>query len=100
MKSQIISELQAIVGEAHVVSKPDDLLVYECDACVAFKRRPDVVVFPATTEEASAIVQCANKHNLSIVPRGAGTGLAGGTLAETDSILVALTRMNRILEVD
>jgi glycolate oxidase len=97
---QIISELQTIVGETHVVFKPDELLVYECDACVAFKRRPDVVVFPATTEEAAALVKCANKHHLSIVPRGAGTGLAGGTMAETDSILIALTRMNRILEVD
>src|SRR5688500_14346720 len=100
MNPQILSELQSIVGAEQVVSKPDELLVYECDACVAFKRRPDVVVFPGTTEEAASVVQCANKHNLSIVPRGAGTGLAGGTLAETDSILVALTRMNRIIEVD
>ena len=68
---QILSELQSIVGVKNIVSNADDLLVYECDACVAFKRRPDVVVFPSTTQEASAIVKCAVKHNLNIVPRGA-----------------------------
>lgn len=100
MTPQILSELQSIVGSTHIVSNPDDLLVYECDACVAFKRRPDVVVFPGTTEEASALVKCAVRHNLTIVPRGAGTGLAGGTLAESNSILIAMTRMNRIVELD
>jgi glycolate oxidase len=46
------------------------------------------------------VVKCANRHNVTIVPRGAGTGLAGGSLAETDSLMLSLTRMNQIVEID
>lgn len=100
MKPQILSEFRDIIGDANVLSNADDLMVYECDACMAFKRRPEVVLFPGTTEEVAEIIRCANRHSLNTVPRGAGTGLAGGTLAETDSITIALTRLNRIVEID
>ncbi len=100
MNPQLLSELRAIVGDGAVISRDDELMVYECDACVAFKRRPEVVVLPSSTEQVAAVVRCADRNGVPIVPRGAGTGLAGGTMAESGAIMVALTRMNRILEVD
>jgi len=100
MNSQLLSELHAIVGAGGVIARDDDLMVYECDAFVAAKHRPNVVVFPTSTAQVAAVVKFANRHGLSVVPRGAGTGLAGGSLAESDSILVVLSRMNQILEVD
>ena len=75
-------------------------MVYECDAYVAAKARPLAVVFPSSTNEVALTVSWANKHNITVVPRGAGTGLAGGALPETDSILLATSRLNQILEID
>jgi glycolate oxidase len=100
MNPQIVSEIESIVGSGGVLSKSDDLMVYECDAFVAAKQRPDVVVFPTTTEEVSALVKLARKNNMVVVPRGAGTGLAGGALAESGCMMIVTSRMNQILEVD
>jgi glycolate oxidase len=75
-------------------------MVYECDAYVAAKAQPLAVVFPESTEQVALAVKWANKHSITVVPRGAGTGLAGGALPETDSILLATSRLNQILEID
>ncbi|MBV9866637.1 MAG: FAD-binding protein [Abitibacteriaceae bacterium] len=96
----LVSELQAIVGVDGVIAQSDDLMVYECDAYVAAKQQPKTVVFPTTTEQVAAVVKAANRHQVPVVPRGAGTGLAGGTLAETDSVMIVLSRMNQIQEID
>ena len=96
----LISELASIVGSEHVITNSTSLSVYECDAATVFKALPDVVVFPTTTQEISAIVKLANKHNVPFVARGAGTGLSGGMLTVNGGIIIALNRMNRILEID
>lgn len=100
MNPQLLSELQSITGEDGVLSHPDDLMVYECDAFVAAKQRPEVVVFPTSTEQVSQFVKFARANNLIVVPRGAGTGLAGGAIAESGCLMIATSRMNEILEVD
>jgi glycolate oxidase len=100
MNPQLLSQLEAIVGADGVLYAPDELMVYECDAFVAAKRRPDVVVFPTSTEQVSALVKLARAQEMIVVPRGAGTGLAGGALAETGCLMIATSRMNQILEVD
>jgi glycolate oxidase len=100
MKSQLIDRLSWILGAQNVVSSDADLMVYECDAYVAVKNRPAVVVFPTSTEQVAQVVKLARQHGVTVVPRGAGTGLAGGSLPESGCILVALSRMNQILEVD
>ncbi len=96
---KLIQELKAIVGDEYVVHAPEDLLVFEYDGSVD-KALPLAVVLPATTEEVSRVVKATARHGLPIVPRGAGTGLSGGAIAEKGGIVIALTRMTRILEVD
>ena len=95
----IIRELKAIVGLMYNVHEPEDLIVFEYDGSVD-KALPLAVVLPATTEEVSRVVKVARDHGVPIVARGAGTGLSGGAVAQQGGIVVALTRMTRILEVD
>jgi glycolate oxidase len=95
----LIRDLEGIVGRAHVLSTPEELLAYEYDATIE-RARPDAVVFPATTEEVAGVVRAARRHGVPVVPRGSGTGLAGGAVAVQGGVLCVLTRMNRILEID
>lgn len=96
----LISRLKAIVGEASLLFNPDELIVYECDGFVVDKKVPDVVVFPTTTEQVVAIVKLCNEFEVPFVPRGAGTSLAGGCLPVGGGVMITLTRMRRILEVN
>lgn len=79
---------------------PSELLVYECDGYVVEKKAPDVVLFPTTTEDVVAIVKACNEFDVPFVPRGAGTSLAGGCLPVGGGVMITLTRMNRILDVN
>jgi len=81
------------------LSQTDDLMLYEFDGSVE-KARPEVVVFPHTTSDVSQILKVANKYQVPIVGRGAGTGLSGGALARRGGVMIVFARMNRILELD
>ena len=81
MKTEVISRLREILGAPAVTDDETDLLVYECDALTLFKNKPDVVVFPQTTEEVAHVVRIANEYRIPFLPRGAGTGLSGGAVA-------------------
>ncbi len=98
--AEVIRELRAIVGADGVIAGEEELLVYECDAYTLEKHLPGVVVLPRSTAEVSAIVQLCARHGLPIIPRGAGTSLSGTVLAVTGGVMIAVTRMNRVLEVD
>src|SRR6266568_1329494 len=97
---QSIAKFSAIVGADHCISRPDQLLTYECDALTSFHARPGLVVLPASTAEVVEVVKLARAVRLPIVPRGSGTGLSGGALPVPGCILLGLSRMKRILEVD
>ncbi len=99
MERRLIGGLQDIVGDAMVLHRPEDLLLYEYDGSVE-KGRPGVVVFPSSTEEVSGVARLATQHDMPIIGRGAGTGLSGGALARTGGIMLVFARMNRILEID
>ncbi len=92
--------LRTIVGPDAVLTSPTDLLVYECDGFTMEKNKPDVVVFPTSTEQVVEIVKACNAHNVPFLPRGAGTSLAGGCLPVGGGVMITLTRMKRILEVN
>ncbi len=97
---QLLDRFREIVGEDGLIYNPDELLVYECDGYVVEKKTPDVVVFPRSTEEVVAIVNTCNEFDVPFVPRGAGTSLAGGCLPVGGGVMIALTRMRNILEVN
>jgi glycolate oxidase len=99
MDLALIRELKTLLGPANVLSQTEDLILYEFDGSVE-KGRPEVVVFPHTTEEVSRILKLANQFHVPLVGRGAGTGLSGGALARSGGVMVVFARMNRILELD
>jgi glycolate oxidase len=95
----LLDRLRAIVGRDALLTSATDLLVYECDGYTIEKNRPDVVVFPTSTEQVVQIVGACNEAGVPFLPRGAGTSLSGGCLPVGGGVLISLTRMKRILEV-
>src|SRR6516162_1248176 len=98
--ASLIDRLRAIVGRDAILTSASELLVYECDGFTIEKNKPDVVVFPTSTEQVVQVVQVCNELDVPFVPRGAGTSLAGGCLPVGGGVMITLSRMKRILEVD
>jgi len=98
-KAQVVRELSDLLGARYVLHSPYDLMLYEYDASID-RSKPDVVVLPATTEDVVDIVKIAARYNVPVVPRGAGTGLSGGSIPIYGGIVIVFSRMNRILEID
>ncbi len=96
----LLTELRRLVGDAHVLATPEALQVYECDAYTLERRLPHLVVLPANTDEVAAVVRTCAGYGVPIIPRGAGTSLSGGVLAVDGGVMIALTRMHRVLSVD
>lgn len=99
-RSQLIEELQRIVGPGGVVADPVALMTYDADGCVMDTGEPQVVALPTSAEQVSGVVRLAARHGVPIVPRGAGTGLSGGATAIGGGIVVSTARMDRVLEID
>jgi len=96
----LIDQLRSLLGADAVISEPDELLVYECDAYTLEKHLPAVVVLPRSSEQVAAIVKLCAEHKIPIIPRGAGTSLSGTVLAVNGGVMIALTRMTKILQID
>ena len=88
------------MGEEHVITDPDRLLVYESDGLTAYRWPPRAVVLPAETAEVSAVMKLLHGEGIPMVPRGAGTGLSGGALAPEGAVVLGTARMTRILSLD
>ena len=95
----LVRALVSILGRDAVLWRPEDLMLYEYDGLSSL-RPPDVVVFPRTTEHVVQVVKFAASRKLLVVPRGAGTGLSGGSLPCQGGILIVFSRMKDILEID
>lgn len=100
IKERIVSELEALLGKAAVLSNETAMLAYECDAATLFKTFPYAVAFPTSSQQVSEIFKLANRYNIPVTPRGAGTGLSGGAMVSKSGILLAMNKMNKILEID
>jgi glycolate dehydrogenase FAD-linked subunit len=98
-RAAVVREMAEVVGRAHVLEQPGDILAYEYDAS-NITAVPDLVVLPGSAEEVAAVLRVAARHGIPVTPRGAGTGIAGGALPIVGGVVVALTRMNRILALD
>jgi glycolate oxidase len=98
-KPSLVDRLRGIVGAGGLLASPSDLVVYECDGYTIEKNRPDVVVFPTSTEQVVEVVRACGECGVPFLPRGAGTSLAGGCLPVGGGVMIALTRMKKILEI-
>lgn len=96
---KLVRALRQITGDRYVLSEKEDVIVYEQDGSI-FQIMPEIVVLPANVEEVAAVVKAAKIANVPIVPRGSGTGLAGGAVPAEGGIILSLTRLNRILKID
>jgi glycolate oxidase len=95
----VVRRLERALGKNAVLWRPEEVLAFEYDGTIE-KALPQAVVFPSTPEEVAAAVRVALQAGLPVVPRGAGTGLSGGAVAALGGVVIALTRMKCILEVD
>src|SRR5918996_2967825 len=96
----LVDRLRRAVGLDNVLAARSDLIVYECDGFTIEKNSPDVVVFPRSTEDVAEIVKICNAAGVPFLPRGAGTSLAGGCLPIGGGVMIVLTRMKQILEIN
>jgi glycolate oxidase len=98
--ARILQEFRAILGDRGLISSPEQLHTYECDGLTNFRVMPQAVLLPESTEQVQAIVRVCHRERIPFVARGSGTGLSGGALPVENGVVISLTRMNRILEVD
>src|SRR2546428_7707770 len=96
----LLARLKEIVGPAYVLTRPEDVVVYEQDAFLVARALPDIVVLPGSTAEVAAVVRAAHEANVPLVARGAGAGLNGGSIPIAGGVLLVLTRMNRTVQLD
>jgi glycolate oxidase len=100
MKDKIVSDFENIIDRKNILFHDDEIRPYETDALAAYKQKPLLVVLPETVEEVSKILKYCNEHKIKVVPRGAGTGLSGGSLPLADCVLLGMGKFNKILEID
>ncbi|MEA5597508.1 glycolate oxidase subunit GlcD [Rivularia sp. UHCC 0363] len=96
----IIKEFEAVLGKKGVVKRREELITYECDGLASYRQRPDLAVFPKTTEQVAQVVKICNKYSVPFLARGSGTGLSGGALPTVGSVLIVTSLMRQILNVD
>ncbi len=99
IEQSFIKELAKIVGRKSVLSSLKDLIAYSYDATPR-QEMPEIIVFPHSTAEVSAIMKAAHRERIPVVARGAGTNLSGGTIPVKGGIILEMSRMNKILDID
>ena len=99
-RDEIIAGLARLVPADCLVTSEDERRAFETDALTAHRKMPLAVVLPRSTEEVSAVLAWCAREGVKVVPRGAGTSLAGGAIPQEDAIVVGVSKMNRILGVD
>jgi glycolate oxidase len=99
LNPEALQKFEAIVGRGRLKTSKEDLLTYGYDAYI-LEFLPEAVLFPKSTEEVSAIMKVASAHQISVTPRGAGSGLSGASLAKKGGIILCFTMMNQILEIN
>ncbi|AUQ73198.1 FAD-linked oxidase C-terminal domain-containing protein [Phaeobacter piscinae] len=99
-KTELALRLAAVLPDDALVQDPAETRAYECDALTAYKCPPMMVVLPRTTKEVSDVLRICHAAGVPVVPRGAGTSLAGGALPTADCVILGVARMNAVLETD
>ena len=99
-RDEIVAGLAALVPADCLVTSEDERRAFETDALTAYRRTPLAVVLPRSTQETAAVLRFCHEAGVNVVPRGAGTSLSGGAIPQEDAVVIALTKMTRILNVD
>ncbi|KSV73578.1 FAD-binding oxidoreductase [Ensifer adhaerens] len=99
-RKSILADLASLLPPDCLVHEARELVPFETDAFVSYRQLPLVVVLPRTTEQVAAVTRYCYKNGIPIVPRGAGTSLCGGAIPQQDAVVLGLSRMSRILELD
>jgi glycolate oxidase len=99
-KAHLVARLAAVLPGDALIQDPRETRAYECDGLAAYRCPPLLVVLPRSTQEVSDILRICHEEGVPVVPRGAGTSLAGGALPTADSVILGVARMNAVLETD
>lgn len=99
-KAGIVARLRAVLPDGAVIDDPIELRVYECDGLSAYRCPPMCAVLPRSTEEVAAVMRICHAAGVPVVPRGAGTSLAGGALPTADCVILGVARLNQVIETD
>ncbi len=99
MEPRLVDELRRVTAPERVLTSPEDLAVYSYDG-TWLEHRPDVAVIAKSTEEVAAVLRLADRERIPVVPRGGGSGLAGGSVPSQGGLVLSTTLMNRILEIN
>src|SRR5438552_18627494 len=100
LAEKILAELRRMVGDENVLTAPEDLIPYSFDGTAGMQQMPGCVVFAKSTEQVARLLKQANENKTTIVTRGSGTGLSGGSLPSADCIVLCTVKMDKILELD
>ena len=100
MDASFLQKLSDALSPGSFVSDLSERVVYESDALVHLRSTPGAVVLPASAEEVQTVVRLCHAHSVPFVARGHGTGLSGGALPHPNGVLIVLSRLNRVLEID
>ena len=95
---EILTRLRAIVGDARVLTDAADMAPYGIDRTTIWQPLPGVVVLPDSAEQVQQLVQLANRENIAVVPSGGRTGLSGGAVAKNGELVIAMDRLNQVIE--
>lgn len=99
-RDAIVAGLRALLPADAVIDDPAETRAYECDALSAYRCPPLAAVLPRSTAEVAAVLRFCHDNRVPVVPRGAGTSLAGGSMPTADSIILGVARMTAVLETD
>jgi len=100
MNNSVKERIKSIVGKPNFTDSREDLLCYSYDGTALLHHLPEAVIFPENEEQVSLIMKLANEELFNVVPRGSGTGLSGGSIPVENSLVVVMTKWNKILEID
>ncbi|MFO7753428.1 MAG: FAD-linked oxidase C-terminal domain-containing protein [Desulfobacteraceae bacterium] len=100
LSEKTLDKIAGITGENHMTADREELLCYSYDAAGKSACLPDAVVFPADTDQVSRLMKLAGTEGFSVIPRGSGSGMTGGSVPVTGGVVMVFSRMNRILEID
>lgn len=99
-KQKIVQRFQSVLPRSSVISDPAETRAYECDGLAAYKFQPLCVVLPSSTEEVAAVLKICSEEGVPVVPRGSGTSLAGGATPTEDSVILGVSKLNRVIDTN